>query len=129
MGQVSVFINGRSYRLGCEDGEEKRVLELARVVSAKVEELVREVGSVGGERLFVMAALLLADEVLDLREGFNRAVADRVAEMKAVVPPPAAAPEMAPALSVPAAKPAAAKAKGGMQVPGADRGAAQSTRG
>lgn len=130
MGQVSVFINGRSYRLGCEDGQEKRVLELARHVATKVDELLRDVGPIGGERLYVMAALMLADEVQELREGLRQAVSQQAAALKEIVPEAATA--LAPAPSIPAApahsKPAA-KAKSPLQVPGAERGVAQSVRG
>jgi cell division protein ZapA len=86
MGQVSVFINGRSYRLGCDDGEEQRLHELARHVSGKVENLIRDMGDVGGERLFMMASLLLADEALDAREALRQALADRVDDLKATLP-------------------------------------------
>jgi cell division protein ZapA len=91
MGQVSVFINGRSYRLGCDDGEEQRLHELARYVSGKVENLVRDMGNVGGERLFMMASLLLADEALDAREALRQALADRVGDLKATLPDAVAA--------------------------------------
>lgn len=137
MGHVSVFINGRSYRLGCEDGEEHRVHELARYVSAKIDELTREIGPAGGERLYVMVALMLADEVLEMRDGLSHAVDQQVETLKAVAPPaepaPAPAPQVVaskpdsmPALAAPAKQ---AKIRGGVQVPGAERGPPQAQRG
>ena len=65
MGQVALSLNGRNYRLACEDGEEERLRELAQCVKAKLETLVTEFGQVGETRLMVMAALLLADDLLD----------------------------------------------------------------
>lgn len=129
MGHVSVFINGRSYRLGCEDGEEHRVHELARYVSAKIDELTREIGPAGGERLYVMVALMLADEVLEMRDGLSQAVEQHVETLKAVAPPAQVAPPIAdpvPALAAPAKQP---KIRGGVQVPGAERGPPKAQRG
>ncbi|MBL8566664.1 MAG: cell division protein ZapA [Hyphomicrobiaceae bacterium] len=67
MGQVSVIINGRNYRLACSDGEEGRLLELATHVKARVDQLTREFGQVGDDRLLLMTALLVADELWDTR--------------------------------------------------------------
>lgn len=68
MGQVTVTLNGRSYRLRCGDGEEKRLLALSSHVKSKVDGLVAEFGQVGDDRLMLMAALLIADELWEARE-------------------------------------------------------------
>lgn len=68
MGQVSVTLNNRTYRLACNDGEEARLTLLARDVKTRVENLAREFGQPGDERILLMAAVLLADELMDLRE-------------------------------------------------------------
>ena len=67
MVQVPLTINGRSYRVACDEGQEERVQELARVVDDTVQELVGRVGQVGEMQLLVMAAILLADEVEEAR--------------------------------------------------------------
>lgn len=67
MGQVTVTVNGRSYRLRCGDGEESRLLELAAHVRDRIETLVSEFGQAGDERLTVMAALLITDELFDAK--------------------------------------------------------------
>ena len=71
MGQVSVTINSRTYRLACEEGEEARLLELATHVKERVENLATEFGQVGEERLMLMAALLIADELWDTRRALE----------------------------------------------------------
>jgi cell division protein ZapA len=68
MGQVTITLNGRSYRLHCGDGEEKRVQQLAQHVAEKMETLVGEFGSGGHDRLLVMTALLIADELFEIRD-------------------------------------------------------------
>ncbi|HEX7075904.1 MAG TPA: cell division protein ZapA [Hyphomicrobiaceae bacterium] len=68
MGQVSVTLNGRTYRLRCEDGEEPRLFSLADHVKSKIEGLVAQFGQIGDDRLMLMAALLVTDELFEARE-------------------------------------------------------------
>jgi cell division protein ZapA len=67
MGQVAVTLNRRSYRFDCGDGEEARLAELAAFVKGRVEEIGRQFGNAGDERILLMAALLIADELWDAR--------------------------------------------------------------
>jgi cell division protein ZapA len=60
---VNVMVNGRAYTIACDDGEEEHLKALAGEVDAKVKELLGSVGQVGDQRLILMAALLLADEL------------------------------------------------------------------
>ena len=69
MASVEVSINGRFYRIACEDGQEQRLIRLAGSVDEKVSSLVEQVGQVGDTRLLVMASLLIADELDDARQG------------------------------------------------------------
>ena len=63
MGQVAVTINGRSYEVACDDGQEDHLVRLASYLDKKMAELVTSVGQIGDTRLLVMSALLLADEL------------------------------------------------------------------
>lgn len=90
MGQVQATINGRLYKLDCADGQEQRLGELADFVGDKVERLAKEFGQVGDIRLLMMAALVTADELFDLREELKTRQdsgaareADSAAEVKA----------------------------------------------
>ena len=65
MAQVSVTINGRSFQIACDDGQEANLMRLADYVDKRVGELVAAVGQVGDDRLLVMASLLVADELSD----------------------------------------------------------------
>ena len=67
MAQVDVSVNGQSYRIACEDGQENRLVDLAAMVDEKVLALVDQIGQVGSNRLLVMAALIIADELVDLK--------------------------------------------------------------
>lgn len=87
MGQVSITLNDRVYRLVCDDGEEDRLVELATYVKAKVTQLTAEVGRSGDERLILMAALMIADELWDARAVLGSQSAAAIAA--AVSPQPA----------------------------------------
>ena len=76
MAQVTLAINGRSYRIGCADGEEARLRELGREVAVRVDRLVMEFGQVGETRLLLMAALLASDELLDVRANLDVMIAE-----------------------------------------------------
>ena len=67
MATVTVEINGRPYAVGCADGQEERVRILAKQFDGLVRQVAGEVGHVGDIRLFLMAGLLLADEVHEAR--------------------------------------------------------------
>lgn len=66
MAQVTVTINGRNYRVACDDGQEAHLARLGTYVDNRVSELVAAVGQVGDARLLVMVSLLLADELSDV---------------------------------------------------------------
>ncbi len=67
MGQVAITLNDRIYRLVCDDGEEDRLVELAEYVKGKIAALTADIGSAGHERVLLMAALMIADELWDAR--------------------------------------------------------------
>ncbi|MEP3116280.1 cell division protein ZapA [Nisaea sp.] len=68
MAQVEITINSKNYRIACEDGQESRIASLAAMVDSHVADLVGQIGQIGDTRLLVMASLLIADELVDLRE-------------------------------------------------------------
>jgi cell division protein ZapA len=65
--QINVEVNGRPYAVGCEDGQEAHLAELARLFDHQVRQVSQDMGQLGDTRLFLMGALLLADELSDAR--------------------------------------------------------------
>lgn len=60
---VNVMVNGKAYTLGCGEGEEAHLKELAALVDVKVREAQGMVGAQASDtKLLLTAALLLADE-------------------------------------------------------------------
>ena len=68
MGTITVTVNGRPYSIGCEDGQEDHVATLAREFDRHVVDVGEQVGQVGDLKLFLMAALVGADELADMRQ-------------------------------------------------------------
>jgi cell division protein ZapA len=90
MSQVNVTINGRQFRMACEDGQEDHLMDLAREFDIRIEGLRAKFGEIGDTRLTVMAAITLADELSEMgtrikrlgeelaaTQGAHAAVADR----------------------------------------------------
>lgn len=65
MSNVPVVINGRTYDLTCNDGQERHLHDLAAEIGRRVDELTKSVGQAGEARLLLMVSLLLADELND----------------------------------------------------------------
>jgi cell division protein ZapA len=90
MAQVVVTINGRQFRMACEDGQEEHLTRLAHDFDQRIGELRAKFGEIGDTRLTVMAALTIADQLFEAvirirkleaelaaREGAQLATADR----------------------------------------------------
>jgi len=65
MSQVSVTINGRQFRMACEDGQEGHLMNLARDLDSRIEGLRAKFGEIGDTRLTVKAALTIADSLAE----------------------------------------------------------------
>ena len=65
MSHINVTINGRQYRMACEEGQELRLLKLAESLELRIESLRGKFGEIGDARLTVMAALTVCDELSD----------------------------------------------------------------
>lgn len=101
MAQVVVQVNERPYTMQCADGEERHLQELARLLDGEVARIKNGVGQVGDIRLLLMAGLMVADQLTELRRrieelqdqihglresrsnavNYGRTIEDRVAEL------------------------------------------------
>jgi len=73
MPQVNVLVNGREHQIGCGDGEEDRVRELAAYVDKRATELVQQGARVPDARLMLMTALIIADDLAQAYEDLDAA--------------------------------------------------------
>jgi cell division protein ZapA len=67
MAQVTLRINGYAYTIGCQDGEEQHLLAMAEEVERRIDSIKQAAGPSGEARMLVMAALLMADDLYELR--------------------------------------------------------------
>jgi len=65
MTQVNVSINGRQYRMACEDGQEDHLRSLAKALEERIGSLRGRFGEIGDARLMVMAAMTVADDAIE----------------------------------------------------------------
>lgn len=67
MAQMTIRINGYAYVVGCEDGQEAHLTAMANEIESRVNSIKALGGQSGESRLLVLAALLMADELHDLK--------------------------------------------------------------
>ncbi len=65
MAHVSVIIDGKTYRMACDDGQEDHLQALAEKMDAAVQQLREGFGDVGDQRLAIMAGIMMADELAE----------------------------------------------------------------
>lgn len=68
MAEINLSMNGRNYGIACDDGQERRVRELGFFVDQKIKEISRAGAANNDAHLLVLTALMLADEIYELRE-------------------------------------------------------------
>jgi cell division protein ZapA len=83
MSHINVTINGRQYRMACEEGQEVRLLKLAENLESRIQVLRGKFGEIGDARLTVMAALTACDELVDAGHRI-RALEQEVNELRDV---------------------------------------------
>lgn len=73
MAQVTLRINGYAYTIGCKDGEERHLEAMGAEVNRRIEGVRAGAGPSGEARMLVMAALLMADDIFELRNKLDAA--------------------------------------------------------
>jgi len=76
MGQVTVTIDGKAYRMACDDGQEDHLEGLAAAFDEKVQQMRASFGEIGDMRLTIMAAITMTDEVTETRRKLALAEAE-----------------------------------------------------
>lgn len=66
MAQVTVTIDGKAYRMACEEGQEAHLTDLATRFDRYVMHLKSQFGEIGDLRLTVMSGIMIMDEVSEL---------------------------------------------------------------
>ena len=66
--KVTITLNGRDYVVACDAGEEKKLAELVKLVDSKLTEIAGKSNQPSETRLFMLACLMLADELQETRK-------------------------------------------------------------
>ncbi|QLF71189.1 cell division protein ZapA [Peteryoungia desertarenae] len=67
MAQVTVTIDGKAYRMACEEGQEDHLTSLATDFDRYVTHLKAQFGEIGDLRITVMAGIMVMDELSDIK--------------------------------------------------------------
>ena len=65
MAEVSIEINGRKYRMACEDGQEEHLQSLGQRFDKHVTSFKGDFGEIGDNRLTVMAGISVMDSLVE----------------------------------------------------------------
>lgn len=85
MTEVNLMIHGRTYGVGCDDGQEKRVKELGQYIDKKVKEIAGAGGGVATEaHLLVLSCLVMADELFETREAIQQIRAQMTSQTREI---------------------------------------------
>lgn len=68
MASVSVTINGKTYRMACDEGQEAHLVSLAEKLDSYAGQLKGSFGEIGDQRLTVMAGIMVTDELVEMEK-------------------------------------------------------------
>ena len=68
MAEVTISINGRTYDIACDSGQEGRVVDLAAYIDQKLQQIARGGGAYNDMHLMVLTSIIIADELLEERQ-------------------------------------------------------------
>lgn len=66
MAQVTVTIDGKAYRMACDEGQEEHLTDLASRFDRYVGHLKDQFGEIGDLRITVMAGIMVMDELSEI---------------------------------------------------------------
>ena len=69
MANIDIEVAGRRYNVACRDGEEEHLRAVAAEVDRRAQDAVTALGSLTETRQLLFAALLIADEIKEIRAG------------------------------------------------------------
>ncbi|HPF78010.1 MAG TPA: cell division protein ZapA [Alphaproteobacteria bacterium] len=68
MAEVNISINGRTFGIACDDGQEQRVMDLANFVDSRLREIAAAGAGTNESHLLVLTSIVMADELFDMRD-------------------------------------------------------------
>ena len=72
--KVAITLRGREYFVSCDADEEPRLQELVKLVDSTLNNAAVKTGNVSETRLFMLACLMLADDLIESRRAAHRSL-------------------------------------------------------
>jgi len=66
MANVNIKFNNKDYLLSCDDGQEESLKDLANYLDSKYNELKKNLGSIGENKLLLITTIKIIDDYFDL---------------------------------------------------------------
>ena len=87
MAKADITLRGRNYSIACAPGQENRIVALSHQLDARVKHIASAVGDIGEDRLLLITALALLDELDAARRasGTSPATEQKAAETMATM--------------------------------------------
>jgi cell division protein ZapA len=68
MANVNIKFNGKEFLLSCEDGQEPHLEELSEQLNQKFENLKKNLGNIGENKLLLITSIKIIDEYFETRK-------------------------------------------------------------
>ena len=66
MANVNIKFNNKDYLLSCDDGQEESLKKLANHLDSKYNELKKDLGNIGENKILLITAIKMVDDYFDL---------------------------------------------------------------
>ena len=82
MSIVNISIANKKYQIGCENGQEERLSNLAKMIDLRAREILDKIGPMPESMLLVTLCVVLADEVNTAGDADFAEILARIKEIK-----------------------------------------------
>ena len=66
MANINIRFNNKDYLLSCDDGQEENLKKLANHLDSKYNELKKDLGNIGENKILLITAIKMVDDYFDL---------------------------------------------------------------
>ena len=71
MANVNIKFNGKDFLLSCDDGQEEHLEELSWQINNKFQELKKDLGNIGENKLLLITSIKIMDEYFETKKNIN----------------------------------------------------------